>query len=464
MRWREVLNPVTMQRVALLGPRHALRPVLATVADSGTVQLDTPGDERPDTPAVQRLLRLGRPAGLAPALSPEVPDLDECEQTGRLDLLAGEAELETASAATVTRGRVAGLVGWMPTAAVPGLADRLAPHGGAVVPLPRPRGVQPPTLLPATGVSRDLAPLVRTYATVPYADVDPTLVAGLAYVAMFGMMFADAGHGLLLVLAALAVRWGRWRRLERLRPGWLFLLGAGVASTGFGLAFGEAFGPTGLLPALWLRPLEQPVQLLVAGVAVGAVLLAGAYALGTVNRYREGGWRRALYAPSGLAGATSFLGLGALAGGWYAHTAWLAVVGAVVAGAGLAAAYTGMVVAAGGGGAGAAQAAVELVDLVVRLGSNLVSFARLAAFGMTHAALGAVVWSATTALWHDGGAGVVGAVVVFAVGNAVTFALEGLVAAIQALRLEYYELFSRVFDTEGVPFRPWHVPLTSQEA
>jgi V/A-type H+-transporting ATPase subunit I len=41
----------------------------------------------------------------------------------------------------------------------------------------------------------------------------------------------------------------------------------------------------------------------------------------------------------------------------------------------------------------------------------------------------------------------------------VAFGLEGLIAAIQALRLEYYELFSRVFATEGVPFRPWHVPM-----
>ena len=40
-----------------------------------------------------------------------------------------------------------------------------------------------------------------------------------------------------------------------------------------------------------------------------------------------------------------------------------------------------------------------------------------------------------------------------------TFALEALVAGVQALRLEYYELFSRVFADEGRPFRPWHVPL-----
>ena len=44
-----------------------------------------------------------------------------------------------------------------------------------------------------------------------------------------------------------------------------------------------------------------------------------------------------------------------------------------------------------------------------------------------------------------------------------TFALEGLVAGIQALRLEYYELFSRIFDSEGRPFEPWHVPLATTE-
>ena len=37
-----------------------------------------------------------------------------------------------------------------------------------------------------------------------------------------------------------------------------------------------------------------------------------------------------------------------------------------------------------------------------------------------------------------------------------------LVAGVQALRLEYYELFSRVFVSEGRPFRPWFVPTTSE--
>jgi V/A-type H+-transporting ATPase subunit I len=99
---------------------------------------------------------------------------------------------------------------------------------------------------------------------------------------------------------------------------------------------------------------------------------------------------------------------------------------------------------------------VELFDLVVRLGSNVVSFTRLAAFGLTHAALGLVVWNGARGLWQHGWAGAAGGALVFAAGTALAFSLEALVAAVQALRLEYYELFSRVFVTRGRPFRPWH--------
>ncbi|MBN9618393.1 MAG: hypothetical protein J0H43_01455 [Actinobacteria bacterium] len=256
-----------------------------------------------------------------------------------------------------------------------------------------------------------------------------------------------------------AVRWRWWSRLERLRPVWLFLLGAGLASMAFGALYGEFFGPTRVVPVLWLAPLDHPVTLLLAAVGVGGVLLAGAYGLGSVNRYREGGWRAAAYSPSGLAGAALFLGLAVLVAGVYYHLLGLLGAGAAIVAAGLAVAFLGLFAAAGGRGAGAAQAAIELFDLVLRLGSNLVSFARLAAFGLTHAALAQVVWTGTVGLWRHGPAGVVAALLLFVLGSALTFALEGLVAGVQALRLEYYELFSRVFDAEGRPFRPWHIPL-----
>lgn len=451
MRWSEALHPVTMARVAVVAPRPSLRDVLVRLADEGAIEFDELTDDRT------------APDETSAALSPVPPDLERCERTGRRDLISGEAQLAARSASAVVRDSVAGLTGWAPTDQLARLSAAVADVGGAIVPLPRPRGIDPPTLLPATSPSREFDPLVTTYATVPYADVNPSLIAGLAYVAMFGMMFADVGHGAVLVLVAIAVQRGWPPRLGRLRPVWAFLAGAGVSSMLFGAAYGEFFGPTGVIPVLWLAPLEHPVPLLGAAVAVGGVLLGGAYVLGTLNRFREGGWQLALYTPAGLAGSAIFLGLGIVSAGAYLATGWLVALGCAIGAVGLVLAYIGLFVSAGGHAAGAAQALIELFDVVIRLGSNLVSFARLAAFGLTHAALGLVIWQATTALFDRGVLGAVAGVLVFAVGNTLAFALEGLVAGIQALRLEYYELFSRIFAGEGRPFRPWHVPTASME-
>jgi V/A-type H+-transporting ATPase subunit I len=325
--------------------------------------------------------------------------------------------------------------------------------------------VDPPTLLSEESrLHEGLSPLVKTYGTVPYADVDPTVMAGIAYVAMFGMMFGDVGHGLLLVLAGLVLRAGRIKRLSKISKAWPFVLGAGVAATVVGFLYGEFFGPTGLFSPLWLSPTDEPVTLLVAGIGVGAVLLAGAFALGTLNRWREGGWPLALYAPSGGAGIALFLGLGAFALGTYfdgSWAGWLLTAGVVVWVAGLALVFVGLLFGAGLSATGVLQAFVELFDTVVRVGANLISFARLAAFGLAHAALAGLVWQGTKHLAGGGPLDWLWAVVVFVLGNAVAFSLEALVAAVQALRLEYYELFSRIFQTEGRPFRPWHIPTVA---
>ena len=462
MPWRDVIAPVQMARVALVAPERSLRDMLVAVAAAAAVEIDDRGAQQDLSGHVLHEPH-AVPAGQAivPALAAAAPDLDALERSERRDLLAGEAELQAHARAAVHGQGACALAGWIPAGRLAGLTARLAEIGCAVVPLPYPPAVQAPTLLPGPPARRALAPLVSTYGTVPYADIDPTWLAWASYVLMFGMMFGDAGHGLLLVAAALCLRagWPGWAR--GLRGAWPFVAGAGLAATAFGVAYGEFFGPTGLVPALWLEPLSSPMPLLAAAVGAGAVLLACAYALGTVNRWREGGWRLALYAPSGIAGSALFLGIGLAVGGWYVGYDVLLAVGAVIAAAGLGLALAGFAAEAGGGGTGAVQAVVELFDLVIRLGSNVVSFARLAAFGLTHAAIGLLVWEGTRALWHRGGALTVLAVLVFVVGNAVAFALEALVAAIQALRLEYYELFSRVFITQGRPFRPWSVRVVT---
>ncbi|WP_036330750.1 V-type ATPase 116kDa subunit family protein [Microbispora sp. ATCC PTA-5024] len=413
--WREALRPVRMERVAIVAPARSAAGVLALVGEAGAVELST----------------------------------------------APDAPLEAVSESAVVRDDVAALAGWMPAAQVAELSARLAPHGGAVVPISRPRGVEAPSLLRSGGLRGSMSSLVATYGIVPYRDVDPTPLAAAAYVVMFGMMFGDAGHGLLLLGAGAGLRHGRPERLARYRRAWPFVVGAGLTSVCFGLLYGEFFGPTGVVPVFWLEPLAQPGRLLLAALGMGALLLGAAHLLGVVNRWREGGWPVALYSPAGIAGAAVFAGSGLVLAGWYAGLDVLTVTGGLVAAAGLALAFAGFLAEAGGGAGATAQAAMRLFDVVVRLGANLVSFARLAAFGLTHAAIGALVWTGAATLWPARPAA---AALIFIVGNALALTIEGLVVAVQALRLEYYELFSRLFQAEGRPFRPWHLPPTSREA
>jgi len=441
MSWLDTAIPVRMRRVALVAPADALRDVLLRVARTGAVEIGPPAG--PEDAEAQPA------AGLA----------------GKGDTAAAfEAQLAAHAAAAVQRSGAAALAGWVPASKLSAVAGALAEAGGTVVTLPNPPGVQPPTLVTGPPLRRTVSPLVQTYGTVPYADIDPVWLAWASYVVMFGMMFGDVGEGAFLVVVAVALRagWPRW--LRRFRQAWPFVGGAGLTATVFGLLYGDCFGPNGLVPTLWLDPLDHPGTLLLVAAGFGAALLAGAYALGMANRWREGGWPSMLYAPSGCAGTGLFLGAGAAAGGWYIHSGALLAAGGLVAVLGLALAAAGFLTESGGGGAGVFQAVIELFDLVVRLGSNVVSFTRLAAFGLTHAALGLVVWNGSRALWLHAGpslGGVVsalGAVLIFGVGTAVAFCLEALVAAIQALRLEYYELFSRVFVARGRPFRPWQMP------
>jgi V/A-type H+-transporting ATPase subunit I len=423
MPWADTLEPVRMARVAVVAPTSRLAVVLGALGRSGAVQLDVGGE---------------------PELAPDAAPEQVAEQA-------------------VVHGEVAGLVGWTPLATLGGLQERLGELGGGVVELAVPRGVDPPTLVTGGATTRAFQPLVDTYATVPYRDVNPAVLAGLAYVVMFGMMFGDAGHGLLLVGAGLLVRSGRPSWTRRIRHLWPFVVGAGAASVGFGFAYGEFFGPTKVVPVLWLAPLDHPTTLLATAVLAGGGLLAVSYVIGSVNRWREGGIGRALVALSGIAGTALYAGVAAIGLGWYRHTLALELVGAAMALTGLGLGGAGLYATSSRRGSGVVEVGTELFDAVVRVGTNTVSFARLAAFGLTHAALCGVVLTASDALWHRGLPWLVPCAVVFVAGNAVAFGLEGLVAGVQALRLEYYELFSRIFVAEGDAFRPWHITTDSQE-
>jgi len=458
----EAVEAAPMSRIAVVTPELALRAVLVEVAGAGVAEIEVSTDAG-SSDALEALRRL-RAAGVAqpePALSATPYAAGQLEAMRRADLLAGDVELERRSAAAVMRGPFEALLGWCPGADLPSLRTRLEPHGAAVVELPKPPFVEPPTRLRTPRAAEPFRPLVETYGTVRYRDIDPTPFTAISFVLMFGMMFADAGHGLVLASAGLALRFVKHPRLRSLQKSWALPFAAGLASAAFGAMYGEFFGPTGVVPVLWLRPLQNPLQLLVAGVLVGAALLATSYVIGAVNRWREGGPTAALYSSSGVAGAILFASLGVMSLSVWLHSVPILIAGVVAAVAGLVLIFMGFVAVAGRGGTGVLEAVVETFSSVLRLGANSISFARLAAFGMVHAAIGSLVWTATLALLAAGWW--FAAIPAFVIGNALAFTLELVVAGIQAMRLQYYELFSRIYSGEGRAFEPWR-PTILKEA
>src|SRR5690348_8776055 len=161
MSLREGWVPMPMRRVALLAPDDAMRDVLVRVARAGVVQLPPASPDAVTGPATELLRRTPQKPPTA-VLAARAPDLRWCEEHDRLDLAAGEAQLEAVAQTGVRHSEITGLVGWAPANAVSDLAADLAPLGGAIVAVKRPHGAQPPTLLAAGGARRAFAPLVQT--------------------------------------------------------------------------------------------------------------------------------------------------------------------------------------------------------------------------------------------------------------------------------------------------------------
>jgi len=96
------------------------------------------------------------------------------------------------------------------------------------------------------------------------------------------------------------------------------------------------------------------------------------------------------------------------------------------------------------------QAFFELFETMLSYFSNTISYVRIGAFAVSHAAMMEVVLmlsgaSAGSTNW-----------IIFVIGNIIVCGLEGLVVGIQVLRLEYYEMFSRFYKGTGREFKPFH--------
>jgi V/A-type H+-transporting ATPase subunit I len=100
------------------------------------------------------------------------------------------------------------------------------------------------------------------------------------------------------------------------------------------------------------------------------------------------------------------------------------------------------------------EGAVEILETVSSYLSNTVSFLRVGAFALSHAVLSFIIFTLSGMVVRTPG-GPLWSFIIVVFGNLVIIVLEGMIVAIQVVRLQYYEFFSKFFTETGVPYRPF---------
>jgi len=335
---------------------------------------------------------------------------------------------------------------WVPRPDVPRLAEEIRQLGSDLVleelPSSR-RDTAAPVLLRNAPPARPFEFLVRFYDDPRARSLDPTGLLALFVPLMFGFMVGDIVYGALLVGAALLA--GRvFAPLSPVaRDGLRVLVAGAFWAIVFGVVYGEALGDLGErafgLPALWRHRDDADAlePLLLFALAIGAAHVTLGYLLGLWQSWRDRSPRSALTPAGSLLMLAALFAVAGVAAGRLPVAAL---------GPAAAVALVGLVVVSAAHGAyGLMLGPLELFGMI----GNVLSYLRLAAVGLASVYLAVVANELAVAgpIWIG--------VVVAALLHALNLVLAGFTPAIQALRLQYVEFFSKFFVGGGRAFRPF---------
>lgn len=318
---------------------------------------------------------------------------------------------------------------------------------------------KPPTHLKNLKIFEPFEELVKMYGTPSYNELDPTPFVAITYVIFFGVMFGDLGQG--LVIALLSFIYYRKTHMNLIKIG--IYLGIVSAITGF--IYGSFFGNEHLLRELFpgvpmIDSMANKMPLLLTSVAFGALLLIIAMILNMINKFKQEKFGKLLFDRNGLAGLVFYLALIDLIMSMVMDRN-VSVFTIVIF---LVAPFFVMMFAHPlenllerkshifpKEGGFLIEAIFEMVETLLAIVSNTLSFMRLGAFALNHVGFFLAFHALADIV---GGSGSI-AVMIF--GNILIIGLEGLIVLIQGLRLQYYELFSKFFEGDGREFIPFKI-------
>lgn len=315
----------------------------------------------------------------------------------------------------------------------------------------------PPTRLKNPAIVRPYEYYVKMYGTPGYDSIDITGFVAATYTVLFGIMFGDLGQGFVLSIVGILA----WK-LKKMELGKI-LVPCGISSMVFGLVFGSFFGYEDVLDPLYtaiglkgkpLSVMDSINTVLLLAISIGISLVCVSILINIYANVKSKKFGEALFDNNGLCGLLFYIcGVNLVYNFMAGKMIIPGVVCAIVAPVCAVALFLKEILI------GVVdkrddykpesipdfimQNIFEMLEYVLSYFSNTVSFLRVGAFVLVHAGMMMVVFSL---------AGENRNILVIILGNILVICLEGLLTGIQALRLEFYEMFSRCFPGDGKEF------------
>jgi len=329
--------------------------------------------------------------------------------------------------------------------------------------------------------------VVFSYGAPLYGTIDPTPLVAFFFTVLFGIMFGDVGQGFVLLLAGLLISKGP-KQLKRFSHFSTPLIAVSISSMVMGLLSGSFFTSEAIFVAptraitgfITGKPVDRFLHILPMAesggsltklmyffgftVAIGVILNSAGLFINIINRCILKKYEAAFFSKTGLAGLLMFwyaifIALRIILGG---HFVWLDFAGLLIPvmciffGHAIWRLISGeRPVLEHGLMTFIMEGFVEVLETVSSYVSNTVSFLRVGAFALSHAVLSFIVFRFYEQLANSSIAGSVSAIMIMIFGNVIIIVLEGMIVAIQVIRLQYYEFFNKFFIETGVEFAPF---------
>ena len=392
----------------------------------------------------------------AAAIAAEAPHRAELKlRADTMSTKIARAEVETRLMQTET---AVCLTGWVPAEKEQELAGVLAKYDCAWETVDPVEDEYPdvPVKLKNNKFTRALNMVTEMYSLPAYDGVDPNPLMAPFFILFYGIMLADMGYGVLMIIAALLIL-GKKKPSGGMRNFFELLLWCGISTTIWGVITGGCFGDMPLqiakiinpdttwagLPALF-TPLNDTIMILLGAMVLGVIQIITGMIISFVEKCKSGDVFGAVFEEGTwwvifIGGGLAALGIGSVAG-----VPVVLVIGGVMLFIGSAKGKKGFGIISGFIGA--------IYNGVTGYFGDILSYSRLMALMLAGSVIAQV--------FNTIGA-IAGNIVVFLIisiaGNALNFALNLLGCFVHDLRLQCLEYFGKFYKDGGKPFRPLEI-------